>query len=110
MARRATAVAAASEQASTNVQTVAAAAEELSKSIAEISHQVQGSTAIANTAVDEARRTDGRVQALTETAQKIGPVTVDMGGTACKVPSAAEYIGKVEKRGAIGKKRKSAKC
>ncbi len=72
--QRATAVAAASEQASTNVQTVAAAAEELSKSIAEISHQVQGSTSIANTAVDEARRTDGRVQALTETAQKIGEV------------------------------------
>ena len=45
-----------------------------------------------------------------QTAAKIGPVTVDMGGTACKVPSAAEYIHKVEKRGAIGKKRKTAKC
>jgi 3-methyladenine DNA glycosylase AlkD len=54
------------------------------------------------------------VEALTDvalqTAAQIGPVTVDMGGTACKVPSAAEYIHKVQKRGAIGKKRKTAKC
>jgi 3-methyladenine DNA glycosylase AlkD len=54
------------------------------------------------------------VQALTnaaiQTAEKIGPVTVDMGGTACKVPSAPEYIQKVQKRGTIGKKRKTAKC
>jgi hypothetical protein len=40
----------------------------------------------------------------------IGPVTVDMGGTACKVPSAPEYIRKVQQRGTIGKKRKTAKC
>jgi hypothetical protein len=33
-----------------------------------------------------------------------------MGGTACKVPDAAEYIQKVQKRGAIGKKRKTTKC
>ena len=45
-----------------------------------------------------------------QTAAKIGPVTVDMGNTACKVPSAAESIQKVLKRGTIGKKRKSAKC
>jgi 3-methyladenine DNA glycosylase AlkD len=45
-----------------------------------------------------------------QTAKKIGPVTVDMGGTACKVPSALEYIQKVQKRGAVGKKRKTAKC
>lgn len=43
-------------------------------------------------------------------AKKIGPVTVNMGDTACKVPSATEYIQKVQKRGAIGKKRKTAKC
>jgi 3-methyladenine DNA glycosylase AlkD len=42
--------------------------------------------------------------------KKIGPVTVDMGNTACKVPSATEYIQKVQKRGAIGKKRATAKC
>jgi 3-methyladenine DNA glycosylase AlkD len=54
------------------------------------------------------------VPALTDAAlkaaAKIGPVTVDMGDTACKVPSAAEYIEKVRKRGTIGKKRKTAKC
>lgn len=45
-----------------------------------------------------------------ETAAKVGAVTVDMGNTQCKVPSAAEYIRKVEQRGAIGKKRKTVKC
>jgi 3-methyladenine DNA glycosylase AlkD len=45
-----------------------------------------------------------------QTAEKIGPVTVDMGNTACQVPFAPDYIRKVEKRGTIGKKRKSAKC
>lgn len=45
-----------------------------------------------------------------ETAEKIGAVKVDMGETACKVPAATEYIQKVQKRGTIGKKRKSAKC
>lgn len=43
-------------------------------------------------------------------AKKIGPVAVDMGDTACTVPSALDYIAKVEERGTIGKKRKSAKC
>ena len=54
------------------------------------------------------------VQALTDRAlqagAKIGPVTVDVGGTACKVPYAPEYIRKVQKRGTIGKKRKTTKC
>lgn len=44
------------------------------------------------------------------TAEAIGPVDVDMGATACQVPSAAEYIRKVEARGTIGKKRKTLKC
>jgi 3-methyladenine DNA glycosylase AlkD len=54
------------------------------------------------------------VNALTElalqTATKIGQVSVNMGGTACKLPSAPEYIQKVQRRGAIGKKRKTVKC
>lgn len=54
------------------------------------------------------------VSALTATAvqigEKIGPVTVDVGNTACQVPFAPDYIAKVEKRGSIGKKRKTAKC
>ena len=45
-----------------------------------------------------------------QTGEKIGPVTVDVGNTACQTPFAPDYIRKVEKRGAIGKKRKTAKC
>lgn len=45
-----------------------------------------------------------------QAARQIGTVSVDMGDTCCKVPDAEEYIDKVAKRGAIGKKRKSAKC
>jgi len=48
--------------------------------------------------------------AALQTAAKIGPVTVDMGDTACRVPHAYEQIRKVQKRGAIGKKRKTMKC
>ncbi|MGV3719613.1 MAG: DNA alkylation repair protein [Actinomycetota bacterium] len=54
------------------------------------------------------------VPELTEAAiaagERIGKVTVDMGATACVVPSSPAYIRKVQARGAIGKKRKSAKC
>jgi len=54
------------------------------------------------------------VQPLTkfaiQTAEKIGPVNVDVGNTSCQVPFAPEYIQKAEKRGAIGKKRKTVKC
>jgi len=44
------------------------------------------------------------------TAKKIGIVTVDMNGTACKVPSAVEYINKTINRGSLGKKKKMVKC
>jgi hypothetical protein len=43
-------------------------------------------------------------------AESIGKVSVDMGGTACKVPFAPEYIVKVIERGNLGKKRKAARC
>jgi hypothetical protein len=45
-----------------------------------------------------------------QAAKKIGSVMVDMGGTSCKVPDATEYILKVEKKGYLGKKKKTAKC
>ena len=45
-----------------------------------------------------------------QTAEKIGPVMADLGNNSCHVPFAPDYIRKVQKRGAIGKKRKSAKC
>jgi len=54
------------------------------------------------------------VQPLTKFAlqigEKIGPVTADLGNNDCQVPFAPDYIRKVQKRGAIGKKRKTAKC
>ncbi|HEY6329407.1 MAG TPA: DNA alkylation repair protein [Blastocatellia bacterium] len=56
----------------------------------------------------------GYVKDLTElalqTSDKVGAVSVNMDGTACKVPSARDYIEKIQKRGAIGKKRKTVKC
>lgn len=45
-----------------------------------------------------------------ETGKKIGNVTVDMNGTACKVPFAPDYIKKVMDKGYLGKKKKTAKC
>ncbi len=43
-------------------------------------------------------------------AKAIGPVTVLMDGTACNVPSAFDYITKIETMGRIGKKKKQARC
>jgi hypothetical protein len=43
------------------------------------------------------------------TAAEIGIVTVDMNGTACKVPDAATYIIKTQSRGPV-KKKKTVKC
>jgi 3-methyladenine DNA glycosylase AlkD len=45
-----------------------------------------------------------------QTAEKIGPVMVDLGNNSCQVPFAPDYIRKVQKRGTVGKKRKTAKC
>jgi 3-methyladenine DNA glycosylase AlkD len=45
-----------------------------------------------------------------QTAQKIGEVSVDVGDTSCKIPFAPDYIEKVQKKGVVGKKRKTAKC
>jgi 3-methyladenine DNA glycosylase AlkD len=40
----------------------------------------------------------------------IGPVTIDMNGTACKVPNIADNILKLAARGSLGKKKKTVKC
>jgi 3-methyladenine DNA glycosylase AlkD len=54
------------------------------------------------------------IQQLNATAKqiatKMGKVKVDVGDTACKIPSALEYIEKAEAKNAIGKKKKSARC
>jgi methyl-accepting chemotaxis protein len=70
----ATAVAAASEEASTNVQAVASASEELTSSVNEISRQVQESSRVANEAVDQAQKTNDRVGELSKAAARIGDV------------------------------------
>ena len=43
-------------------------------------------------------------------ADRVGKVKVDVGDTACKIPSATEYINKLKAKGTIGKKRKEVKC
>ncbi|HEX2726612.1 MAG TPA: methyl-accepting chemotaxis protein, partial [Beijerinckiaceae bacterium] len=67
-------VTSAAEQTSVNVQTVAAATEELTSSIREIASQVAQSTSMSGRAVEDAKRTDGIVQALAAGAEKIGDV------------------------------------
>jgi len=69
-----TTVAAASEEASTNVQSVASATEELSSSVNEISRQVQESARMASDAVGQARSTTERVSELSKAATRIGDV------------------------------------
>jgi methyl-accepting chemotaxis protein len=69
-----TMVAAASEEASTNVQSVASATEEMASSVNEISRQVQESARMAAEAVDQARNTNDRVGELSKAAARIGDV------------------------------------
>ncbi len=45
-----------------------------------------------------------------EVAERIGKVRVNLGATACKVPLAGEYIGKVVARYGVGRKRDSIRC
>ena len=67
-------VALASAEASTNVQSVASATEQLSCSIQEISRQVQESARIGIEAVAQARTTNERVGELSKAAARIGDV------------------------------------
>ncbi|MDB5576135.1 MAG: chemotaxis protein [Bradyrhizobium sp.] len=78
-----TAVAAASEEASTNVQSVASATEEMASSVNEISRQVQESARIAGEAVEQARKTNDRVGELSKAAARIGDVVELMGKRIC---------------------------
>ncbi|MGW1425499.1 methyl-accepting chemotaxis protein [Bradyrhizobium manausense] len=68
------AVAAASEEASTNVQSVASATEQMSSSVTEIGHRVQDSARMAAEAVNQARQTNDRVSELSRAAGRIGDV------------------------------------
>jgi methyl-accepting chemotaxis protein len=71
---RATAAAAASEEASASVRTVAAATEELASSVAEIGRQVVHSSGVADAAVVKAGQTTEMVGSLTAAGEKIGDV------------------------------------
>ena len=64
----------ASNEASTNVTTAATAAEELLRSIAEISRQLGHTTEVVGHAASEAKSTNDHVAGLAKAAQKIGDV------------------------------------
>jgi methyl-accepting chemotaxis protein len=71
---QATTVAAAATQASTNVETVAAACEELAASVREIGQQVSQSSQVSARAVSNAEQTQVTAEGLVATTQKIGEV------------------------------------
>jgi methyl-accepting chemotaxis protein len=67
-------VASASGVASSNVQAVASSADELAASVAEIARQVQESSTIAAQAVEQAGKTDQRINELAALASRVGDV------------------------------------
>jgi len=73
-ADRAGAVATASAEATSNVQTVASATEELNASVSEISRQVDECARIASEAANQANATNQLVEGLYTAADKIGAV------------------------------------
>lgn len=71
---KSTIVSSASQEMSTNIDTVAAAAEELSASIGEISTQVSQSSQVANGAVTKSEDTYKKIELLADAANQIGEV------------------------------------
>ena len=65
----------AAEQTNQQSATVAAATEELSSSVTEISRQLANATAVIGNAVDEAEKSDAMVAALVAATEKIGAVS-----------------------------------
>ncbi len=65
---------AATNQTSSNVQSIAAGTEELAASVEEIRRQMHTSSGLVNTAQTESTRTNRIVESLTGSAQKIGDV------------------------------------
>ncbi|MEP9375450.1 HAMP domain-containing methyl-accepting chemotaxis protein [Aquabacter sp. CN5-332] len=72
--RQSTAVAAAAEQATSNVQVAATATEQLAASVREIGQQVSTAARIAGDATDQATSTAEVVRGLATSAQRIGQV------------------------------------
>jgi|GWRWMinimDraft_9_1066018.scaffolds.fasta_scaffold00027_24 methyl-accepting chemotaxis protein len=79
---KATAAAQASEEASSNVSTVASATEELSSSITEIAQHIAVSAQTSATAIEQAGQTSATVEALSAMAEKIGDVVNMIRGVA----------------------------
>jgi methyl-accepting chemotaxis protein len=76
------AVATSANQATSNVETVAASSEELSASISEIGRQVTQAAGVSRQAEEESRKTDATVAGLSDAAQKIGDVVELINGIA----------------------------
>nr|WP_321484388.1 methyl-accepting chemotaxis protein [uncultured Cohaesibacter sp.] len=72
--RQATEASAASQQTSSNVQTVATATEEMTSTISEISVQVGHASRASSDAVDKVSATNVQMSTLAETSSKIGEV------------------------------------
>ncbi|RKQ67860.1 methyl-accepting chemotaxis protein [Oceanibaculum indicum] len=81
---RATAVAAAAEEASVNVQTIASAAEELASSSAEIGRSARETAAISGRAAGEAERAGSTVSSLAKAAEEVGEVSALIGDIAAQ--------------------------
>jgi methyl-accepting chemotaxis protein len=75
-------VSGASGEASSNIQSVAAATGEMTSSVEEIGRQVVHSRKIAQSAVEHARTTDARITALSQAAGRIGEVVLLITGIA----------------------------
>ncbi|MGH1574688.1 methyl-accepting chemotaxis protein [Methylobacterium sp. P31] len=73
-ANQSTTVAAAAEQAQSNVRMIAAAADQLGTSVQEVGRQAEMTAAMASGAADEAVQTTNLVQALSGAADRIGDV------------------------------------
>jgi methyl-accepting chemotaxis protein len=67
-------VSGASNEASGNIRSVAAAIEQMTSSVGEIGRQVLESSSIAQSAVEHAKTTDARITALSQAAGRIGDV------------------------------------
>jgi methyl-accepting chemotaxis protein len=75
-------VAAASERSTSNVQSAAAASEEMASAVSEISRQVHLSQTIAQTAVQQAEKTNAQISELSQSASRIGEVVKMITGVA----------------------------
>ncbi len=77
---------------------------EISKALPRVKYTMNGFIIAVGANIEELR-----TKAL-KVAENNGKITIDMKGTACKVPVAKEYIQKLIAEGRAGKKRKSFRC